>query len=77
MTMKLSDPQLTYYEKVLADLTGGNPDGTHMEWMWAELESLMTGNATEKRDAREDTTILDLCKETAKKAAIRWANANP
>jgi len=69
--VKLSEPQIAYYEKVLDDLTGGAPDNTHMEWLWQEVEGLMHGSGIELRDAREDMTLLDLCKRTAQKAALR------
>lgn len=69
--MKLTDLQIARYERVLADLNGGSPDNTHMEWLWQEIEEVMYGNGVTNRDAREDMTLLDLCKRTAQKAALR------
>lgn len=63
---------MNYEERVIADLLCGAPDGTHMEWLWQEIEDMLEGRMTRERlDAVEDMTLRDIICRVASKAAQR------
>jgi len=75
--MQLTDAEQVYADKIIEDLTSGSPDGTHEEWIHAELERVLylCDKGNERKDAIEDTTVMDLIVRTAESAAIRASQA--
>ena len=71
--MRLTNAEQDYADRIIEDLTGGDPDGTHSEWLDAELANVLSlsNKGDVRADAIEDTTIRDLIVRAAEKAAIR------
>ncbi len=69
--MNLNIQEQIRSDEIYDDLTSGNPDGTHMEWLWQTIEGMLEcGSHRIRIDAIEDMTLADIIRKLADEKAV-------